>query len=673
MDANKNSVLRDIMSDEGFELTDSTEVMVNVIPSKGIDEGGKIVWDLDQAQTVVTLTNPEFVNGKSAEGTYGDMTLTAKTFFENPDSGKKDLHTVDVTGFDYKSQYVAEGHPGSKLQVVITGVKALPGVTTDQKIYTNDERSGIWTPKAEGSEQKAKFPEKPQTYMPSKAYIMDYAKTAELNLDSLKMSDVMDVDADGYNPFDFAAETISQTYGDAAIQNDKLTYTPKNMNWNGYDTFYVFGKTEDKDVLAASANANGNVWGKVSVIPANNVYFEDDFITDGDNGTVGIEYTGSMDAWQTAGESSGNAGSAEDGVQGWIPALNGETGDTDGSSHHADVTGGKTASASFTFTGTGVDVYSRTNNETGTIVATLADEEGNVLQTKVIDTKSASGEYFQVPTLSFMKQGEENSFGEEPSQGEPLPYGTYTVTLQVTTAAAGRYQYYLDGIRVYNPLNTGVPEYGDEMNASFVEVRDLLLNAGSFNGKDQSGVVFIDEITGTDFQQGTIETYEKVGPENEVYLSKGETISFKVDQNVDAHYYVGLKALSGDVTCAVSGSNVEKAVSHSADMYYEVAPADDGFITITNNGDGILAITKLKVTSRTETLAVNQFLAEFSEEEVLNAVQAFQEKAEDYEPEVPDVDIQNPDDPDESENTIESPILDILDAIFGGFHGWFRP
>lgn len=117
---------------------------------------------------------------------------------------------------------------------------------------------------------------------------------------------------------------------------------------------------------------------------------------------------------------------------------------SDGTAHKTDTKG---ATATFTFTGTGVDVYSRTNGDVGLISAELYSGKGcykddgkykPTLKTQYIDNVSTSGDYYQIPTLSF----------------DNLNYGTYTVV--ITAGAKGQGTagtYYLDGIHVYNPLN----------------------------------------------------------------------------------------------------------------------------------------------------------------------------------------------------------------------------
>ena len=677
VDLTATSILRDIMSDEGFELTDKSVITVSVVPGDASKATSEKDINWGTPVQVLTLTDP--YDGKSVMGVYPDsaentenkMTITASTHMKNPEAGKADLHTVDVTGFDYKDQYIAQAHKGSKLVVEITGVKALPTVTTDQNIYTNHEQSGIWAPNT--TVVKAPFPEMPQTYMPSKSYVVDYAKPLTLATTDFKMDTAKNIDMDGYDPFTTTApnKSIDPKYGKVTLNGQKMNYVPQTMNWDGYDTFYVFGTTNDATVKAASANANGNVWGKVNVIPANNVYYEDSFITNESNGTVGIKYTGI--GWQDVAPSDSNNSTQAEGtdVQGWIPALENETGDTAGSSHHAiiapEADPNTTATATFTFTGTGVDVYSRTSGQTGTVVATIKDLKANkVLKTLIVDTKSASGNYYQIPTLTFQN----------------LTYGPYEVMLMVTKGAQseGRLEYYLDGIRVYNPVLNGDPvvdgAYGkDEMNASFKEVRNILLDTKSFSADNNTvgtGFVFIDELTpgtaGNTDQVLGVGTYQDLGPKNEVYLKNGQAISFKVDTTLGNQFQIGLKSPTGaSVSASVGSAQTKKNVtlSHTADMYYIVQADQSGVITVMNNSDALLSVTKLKVTN--ESAPVAAVFAETDTPALVNATRTFM--AAPVAP-VPDPDIDIPEPPVEPEQPSKPSIGDILHDIFHGIFGW---
>ncbi len=706
VELDERSILRDIMSTEGFELTGRSAIEVKVVPgtaSENATTGAKLIWDEAKAETVVKMT--ALTNGKTETGTYHcsdgtEMKICAGAHMD-PSNGQP--HTVDVFGFDYKDQYIAKAHPGAKLQVIITGVKALPSVTTDKNIKTNDDRSGIWAPvDATGEHQlKAPFPVKPQTHMTSKSYVVDYAKPLDLAVSDFKMTGAQNVDISGYNPFTTAVSEASQKYGNVTLTNGKLTYTPKTMQWDGYDTFYVFGKTEDAAVLSASANkVNSNLWSKVNVIPANNVYYEDTFVdTTGENpnGTVGITYTGEWTEEQGAhpGENAGSAEtSAQNDTHGWIPAMQDDKGDSDGTAHKISGTGG--AKASFKFTGTGVDVYSRTSNATGVIYAELwkLDPDGaeNFVAGKMVDTLSASGTYYQIPTLNFHA----NDVFEDGSTYQ-MPYGNYRVDLYVTANVQERLEYYLDGIRIYNPLVNGDSTVNDaygpaEENAAFMEVRDLLIDQSNQQGTTTLGPVFIDQA-----QDGTVPSssreigvYKEFGPKNEVYLAKGQMISFKVNSAAGNQFSIGLKSPTGmPVKAGYTGAdgNVNNSTfTHSTDMYYTIGAAKNGMVSIMNNGDSLLAITKLKVTNAAAPVDVDQVFAEVPVATLLSAAEKFcdpdqvtEDPQSPAEPDVtvpettePDVEIVTPEaHEDVSEKPAESPVLAILDKIFDGVRRWF--
>ena len=428
------------------------------------------------------------------------------------------------------------------------------------------------------------------------------------------------------------------------------------------------------------------------VIPANNVYYEDDFETS-DDGTIGIVYTGS---WTTDGTSAANTETANNDVHGgWIENDTGLSDDTkysDGSAHVADVEGtdgdgkAKTATATFTFTGTGVDIYSRTNMTTGTVLATLVGNTADgtrVAKACAIDNKAKDGDYYQIPTASF----------------GGLEYGTYTVTIQVTTAASseGRYTYYLDGIRVYNPIqedDTVKAAYGEsEINAKFTEVRDIL----------ERGAYFIDEDENGDPARVTYAENQvsQLAPKHEVYLAKGQSIVIGVTGNENNAYYIGLKAPKGSTSVAFSNDEnaATTGIEHASDLYYKVSPSTDSagnkFIVVKNTGDNLLSITKLRIAGSGESSIMS-----LSDEVSINAITTFkaarmvkysataatdeelteQETPETSEPTEPEVtEPEEPgdvviDNPEPEEKPTDKPVINTpswINKIFNAIRGWF--
>lgn len=572
-----NAVMKDIMG-TGFVIPSGYDVSKNV-----------------SIQTVKGSTND------NSNYSWGDTTTS-------PDginaSVSADGNAIEVTGFDYAANYIATGHNGAKLVVQIRGILPTDDAVTNDKVSTNNAESGVYA--SSTSETAALTFPQPKTILTSKAYVLDYAK--ETALTGLDQNTSVTAIVDTMKSVSSADNAVTGTYGNSTLSQNSVSYTPKTTNWDGYDNLYVFGKTTDATVTAASANTNGNLWSKVSVIPANNVYYEDDFVTDTTSGTVGIVYTGS---WDPDGTSANNGETANNAVHGgWVENDTGLSNDvtySDGSAQKG-TTG---ATATFTFTGTGVDVYSRTDMTTGTITANLYTGEtaskANISKSLIVDNKSASGTYYQIPTVSF----------------NDLEYGTYTVKITVTNAAAddgNRVTYYLDGIRVYNPIQDQESDeivngaYKDELGAVFTSARDLLQSgSAAFIDEGEDGKSAVGDYTNSEVG--------KLAPENEIYLSKGQSITLKVDTTSGDTYYLGLKAPAGSATTAEITNGGEKSnltISHSTDLYYKVTPNTDGTIVVTNTGDNLLSITKLRTTgSGTAGLAV------IGEDEALNAVAAF--------------------------------------------------
>lgn len=170
-----------------------------------------------------------------------------------------------------------------------------------------------------------------------------------------------------------------------------------------------------------------------------------------------------------------------------------------------------------------------------------------------------------------------------------LPYGTYEIEIQ-TMAGQG---YRLDGIRVYNPANN---------NATFKQGRDLILANVELN-KAETGVLFIDTNDSVEPDQWNTE-YKDKGPKNEVYLSGGQLIAFRID-NYDAdtmQVELGVSTPeAGDGSFSVN-NGTEQPVKSVTDMYYTIQPDTsserNGIVVLKNTGKSLLAITNIKITTK---------------------------------------------------------------------------
>ena len=487
--------------------------------------------------------------------------------------------------------------------------------------------------------------------------------------------------------------TIGQ-YGTMAMQADNtitthpaydFTYTPTRF-LSGVDTYLIeIDITSITQIGNTTESSQYSVNKAINIIPANNVYYEDSFVTNESTGVIGINF--SDEFWTTVGTEAQNGEHAENyenktngGVHGWEDALADDKTYSDGSAHKGTVG----ATANFTFTGTGVDVYSFTDLTTAIVTAKIErlDGTGTYKKYLMVDNLAVSGQYYQVPTLSFCN----------------LDYGTYRVTLGVDRAKAVesidqenkeivysdevyRGTYYLDGIRIYNPLGE------DETDATFTNVNQLI--------ESQDAVftdIFEGEIEARVYANST--TYQTYGPKNEVYLAKGEAVTFSVVGG--SEYYVGMKALDGSVATVVEVTNNDGKtpynISHTTDLYYKVVPTYDAqsnknLVTIQNTGDGILSLTKIQIIAATDTSAVS-FMA-VSEDEAVNYVATFASRRvieeveepkedvipevtpEEEQPEVPEIEVEI-----ENEKPVQKPVentilKNLVKNLFSKIFGWF--
>lgn len=494
---NENAVLKDVISDK-FDVTDATTATVAAYP--GSTDGSSYTFSTtptaDQYRAVI----------------------------------EKDTKTVTVTGFDYSTKFIAPSRSGQKLVVTVTGLIPNDGFG-DSKMLSNAPGAGIYE-SASATTPTAEFPS-PWTKVPVYTKVLDFSMAANIATNVLQTN-----------------SNLNGTYGTFDLSSNNLTYklgnrvADGNLVFDGVDSVLFYGDYND------DGNDTAARWNKVNVIPANNVYFDDDLLNSSSDFTDG-DYGYDVN----------------------VPASTG----TD------DVATGETT---FTFKGSRIDVYCTTESDSGAVIGQLKDSEGNVLATKLMRNEYKSGALYNVPTLSF-----------------DTPNASATYTLTITTNDQSKYK--LDGVRVYNPGNDDVENLynADEKNATFTKVRDLLLEANRFNDGDASvaGVVYTDQIREGSHNTTAIDTYEKVGPKNEVYLATGNAIAFKVD-----NYQSGMKVMVG-LSAPAEGQNIgqvtmsngsEKAptdVNSAVDMYYNVTPNADGYVVIENTGNVLISVTNVKL------------------------------------------------------------------------------
>ena len=551
--------------------------------------------------------------------------------------------TIMVTGYDYASNFVMDNEArGQKLIVEVSGLIPL---RSGQKIPTNEANSGLYVPGV--TDPKVVFPRPTVDIdMQPHTIVMDFAATA-----------VLATAANG-GTTNLTAETSDKFAND----NTKVTFSygktlsgaateAVDLTFSGVESALVYGKqvtgTNAKGDLVTAA---APTWAKVNVIPANTIYFDD-----------------SIAETPMAFDGSGSGYNAK------MPAVG------------SAATGSEKEVLTFTFTGSGIDVYCTTDGADGWIQATV----DNSIKKPYTNTKYSGGGsgLHNIPVISFRDLGK----------------GQHTLVITTLTGANFR----LDGIRVYNPMQDAASDVqptvdaayaaANEQNAVFMSVRSYLLSSKSFGSLAAAdddttaftGAVFID----TKETGASVSDYEKAGPKNEVYLASGQGVAFTISgwaKYKDTNkVVVGLSVpAGGSASVAASGrtGTSKIPVNSETHMYYQITPdAETGNVYIYNTGSGMVSVTDLKITGTTKytvsrSLTLGAPLAAEDEGGALTVrpmmlmrfVQDFDPEAELETPVVPD-DPQTPDTPDTPDDpTPDKPTWDdgafdpaaILKALF---------
>ncbi len=194
---------------------------------------------------------------------------------------------------------------------------------------------------------------------------------------------------------------------------------------------------------------------------------------------------------------------------------------------------------------------------------------------------------------------------------------------------------YLDGFRVYNPLNDDSSSYkASEKGAVYYNVIEHLQNSGVTDTDIKIGdiaYVINDFNAGEDGSTPTLSfgNYQDIGPQNELYLKNGATdgLAFKVSLNTpDSRVQLGLRAVTGSakVKIGVDDPNTdvvesfELTINTATEMYYDITnyltevAGGTATITIQNTGDTVLAVNNVKVTGEAAIATIEESELEYA-------------------------------------------------------------
>lgn len=429
------------------------------------------------------------------------------------------------------------------------------------------------------------------------------------------------------------------------VHENKGLYGTANVitgSTEGKYVLYTLDKPLDKNItipLYVKFNQRGDndkpQLFTANIIPATNVYYEDSFakFTSGSGAAKDAKWTivnndgGTLDEQQQKESYTNQALEAlgnKTNVYGYDPKYDSCTMFSMGSARKVTVTSDMATNwnnatsawptAQFTFKGTGFDIISLTDNTSGAIFVfvykgTDTSATGNRVRSHIVDNyygykqdengnwvvdKNASNALYQIPVMRIRDLG----------------YGEYTAVVKVFydnafdhTATGNSYSFWLDAVRVYDPMgkDNAIYNTGNEKEGypQYIKLRDELANNGTVGVNDK--LLFIDGAA-----NATIEQYKNLGPNNEVYLAKGQAITFKlVGENLSkiATVQIGAKSPNSNGTKnanMVIGS-ITQNLNTATEMYYDitrevVTNGNAKVVTITNTGDAILSLTNLKIT-----------------------------------------------------------------------------
>lgn len=419
---------------------------------------------------------------------------------------------------------------------------------------------------------------------------------------------------------DWTSATVTNaTYGTVA-KNDStqaVTYTP-NRVLLGVDSFNL-----------TLAGSNGSVTHTIYIYPATTVYYEEGFATYYGNWTS----TGNTGSGEQQTAKAGQVANATAENYGYDAAYVPENyvGPSNDTQAASSAPNGTKNYATFTFTGTGVDVYANCTTQDAKLMIGVyqGTQTDSPLQVISVNTKMENG------SGSATAGQKVNAYNVPVASVTGLDYGEYTLKIihvKVNNSTTGD-AVNLDGFRVYDTLDPDSSSHKDggvyyndqEDNPIYIELRDQVL--ASLNAESTDSEKYADQIAKNTLSQvystanstkgAVIITNASAGyseeqltdlldngPKNEIYLQPQQSLTFSINTTRVAQ--IGLKALNVGTTCTIKvGDEIlegwdGKSLNSSTDMFYKVldknpARTSAQSITITNTGSGILSITKLKI------------------------------------------------------------------------------
>lgn len=405
-------------------------------------------------------------------------------------------------------------------------------------------------------------------------------------------------------------------FGTAKLNDDgSITYTLNKQMTDVEVIDYLVCASDEVTTGSTTTTKYAAAIAHIYIIPATTMYYEENF-----SDMVTFTATDSESPWAAEGTSAGYVqetgivGTPTDSPYGSDVAYLNNSGDSNGTSRFVNVEN-QTAGFRYTFTGTGTSFFARTSKDSGYIYVKIEamgednkwhTEREYMRDTRYLDDENPNRILYNIPVYTC----------------EGLDYNTYRLTCYVYHSNNGTRgtEFYLDGIRVVNPMDMASANAGIATSAyttdgeaymTSVTLREKLLQNETDYGEDDELIWKDDFVVFTDSNGSIVlaSEYQSNGPKEEVYLNDGQRISFTL-VNWDANtnkLYMGMKAPSGNATVKV-GTNNTIELQNSVDCYYEITKlcsidrvGDQYTATFTlESVEGLVSLTNIKVTGTPE-------------------------------------------------------------------------
>lgn len=437
------------------------------------------------------------------------------------------------------------------------------------------------------------------TFSNSHSFVIDYGRPIEITAEDLGI---------GTGSWSSSSKTNGK-YGTVELGDKVLTYTPTEILTEP-DSFTLTLTTDDGEEPLTHI---------INIYPATTVYYEEGFATFNDKYAKdrrGSKGTGTQTT-EELDQHTGNYGGSDQAYTSNVTKSSGDAAEIASYGTEDAEEKGYGAEVSFSFVGTGVDIYLNCTKTTSPafvrIMEKYKDENGKdqIRLVKYFSVDTKIGAEAKPSTATELQESLKNAYSTPIVSLTDLTYGTYYVYItQIKSSEKGRTGLSFDGFRVYNTLAPSSDSSSEapsnkypteEQNPKYIELRNKVLAAVNTNKSQyasdiaketaqvfataEKNITAVMFSSSTRYNQDNLQNLLEYGPKNEVYLYSGDSIVFNLERDAQ----IGLKGVNGATTYTMTGT--DGGTLQTTDMFYKVSAGD---ITITNTGSNVLSITKVK-------------------------------------------------------------------------------